>query len=148
MIHDVRVIPLDRRPHVGEDIRMYMGDSRGHWEGNPLVVETTNVTEMPGIAGVIPVTKAFKAVERFTRTGPDALTYEATLSDPGSWTNPWTIRYPYKNDPEYKLYEYACHEGNYMMLDALTGARKLEAEGKSTEVIRGPKGGPLPGSRF
>jgi hypothetical protein len=73
-------------------------------------------------------------VERFTRTGPEDLVYEATIDDPGTWTKPWTIHMPYKLDKSYIVYEYACHEGNYMMLDALTAARQFEAEGKNTKV--------------
>jgi hypothetical protein len=83
--------------------------------------------------------------ERFTRTGPNDLVYEVTINDPKTWTKPWTISMPYKQDPHYTIYEYACHEGNYMMLDSLTGARELEKKGLSTKVDRGAAGGPPPG---
>ena len=134
MIHEARVIPLDGRPHVGKDIRTYMGDSRGHWEGNTLVVETTNLKAQPGAGGGL-FSDAAVLIERFTRTSPNDLSYDLTVNDPKTWTAPWTIHMPYKLDPSYKIYEYACHEGNYMMLDALSGARDLEKKGESTKVI-------------
>ena len=134
MIHEARVIPLDGRPHVGNNIRMYMGDSRGHWEGNTLVVETTNLKAQPGAGGGL-FSDAAVLVERFTRTSPTDLSYDITVNDPKTWTAPWTIHMPYKLDPSYKIYEYACHEGNYMMLDALSGARDLEKKGESTKVV-------------
>jgi hypothetical protein len=134
MIHESRVIPLDSRPHVGSGVRTYMGDSRGHWEGNTLVVETTNFNGKIGIAGSGPTTDALEIVERFTRVAPDELSYDATISDPGTWTRPWSIHMPYKLDPHYVVYEYACHEGNYMMLNALKGAREREKHGLGTKV--------------
>jgi hypothetical protein len=145
MVHEQRVIPLDGRPHVGKAIKLYMGNSVGHWEGGTLVVETTNIRPESGGGGRY--TDAAKVVERFTRTAEDELIYEATISDPNVWTRPYTLRYPFKRDQEYTLYEYACHEGNYMMLSALTAARQLEAKGLDTKVIRGEAGGPLPGTR-
>jgi len=149
MVHEQRVIPVtsanDHRKHVGKDIKMYMGNSIGHWEGNTLVVETTNLRPESGAGGRY--TGAAKIVERFTRTAPDQLMWEATISDPNVWTRPYTLRYPFKMDREYHLYEYACHEGNYMMLDSLTAARQLEAQGLDTKVVRGEAGGPLPGTR-
>jgi len=132
MIHESRVIPLDRRPHVGKNLRTYLGDSRGHWEGNTLVVESTNFNGKIGIGGGAPTTDALKIVERFSRVAPDELSYDATISDPGTWTKPWSIHYPYKLDASYPIYEYACHEGNYMMLNALKGARELEKQGRDT----------------
>jgi hypothetical protein len=81
-------------------------------------------------------TDAAVLTERFTRTSPTDLSYDLTVNDPKTWTKPWTIHMPYKLDPSYKIYEYACHEGNYMMLDALTGARDLEKKGQSTKVER------------
>lgn len=136
MIHETRVIPLDKRPHVGKNIRTYMGDSRGHWEGNTLVVETTNFNGKIGIGGGAPTTDALMIVEHFTRTAPDELSYDVTISDPGTWVRPWSIHMPYKLDPSYKIYEYACHEGNYMMLNALKGAREREKTGQDTKVLR------------
>jgi hypothetical protein len=134
MIHETRVIPLDRRPHVGKDIRTYMGDSRGHWEGNTLVVETTNLKDQPGVGGGL-FSDAAVLTERFKRISANELSYDLTVNDPKTWTRPWTLHMPYKLDPSYKIYEYACHEGNYMMLDALSGARDKEKNGESTKVV-------------
>ncbi|HEY4361063.1 MAG TPA: hypothetical protein VGN17_08845 [Bryobacteraceae bacterium] len=138
MIHESRVIPLDGRPHVSESIRMYLGDSRGHWEGNTLVVETTNFTDQdaigsngagyPGDPGHH--SRDLKVIERFTRTGPTSLNYEATVVDPKTWTKPWTILIELKKDDHFQLLEYACHEGNYAIGDILSGARAEEAASK------------------
>jgi len=145
MIHETRVIPLDRRPHIGANIVSYMGDSRGHWEGNTLVVETVNLKDQPGVAGGL-FTPAARLTERFTRISQTELSYDLTVDDPGTWTKPWTLHMPYKLDPGYKIYEYACHEGNYMMLDALQGARELEKKGQTTKVDSSNGGAPLPAS--
>jgi hypothetical protein len=146
MIHETRLIALDGRPHVGPGVRTYMGDSRGHWEGNTLVVETTNFNGKIGIGGSGPTTDELRIVERFTRTAPDELSYDVTISDPGTWTKPWSIHMPYKLDPNYIVYEYACHEGNYMMLNALKGAREREKAGLDTKVDRDNHERPLIGS--
>jgi len=135
MIHETRVIPLDGRPHAGKGIVTYMGDSRGHWEGATLVVETVNLKAQPGAGGGL-FSDASVLTERFTRTSENELSYDLTVNDPKTWTKPWSLHMPYKQDPNYKLYEYACHEGNYMMLDALSGARDLEKKGLSTKVDR------------
>jgi hypothetical protein len=133
MIHETRVVPTDGRPHAGKGVTSYLGDSVGHWEGNTLVVETTNFNDRTGAGGAY-FTDAAVLTERFTRTGPEDLTYEVTVNDPKTWTAPWTIHMPYHLDRSYVIYEYACHEGNYMMTDALTGARDLEKQGKTTGV--------------
>ena len=146
MIHETRVIPLDGRPHVGKSIATYMGDSRGHWEGNTLVVETTNLKDQPGTSGGL-FTDAARLTERFTRISPTELSYDLRVDDPKTWTKPWALHMPYKLDPGYKLYEYACHEGNYMMLDALQGARDLDKQGKETKVSSDNGGVPLPAAR-
>ena len=125
MIHDTRVIPLDGRPHESPAIRSFIGDSRGHFEGNTLVVETTNFTPETNINNT-PVSADLKLVERFTRVGPDTVDYRVTVDDPKTWTRPWTMEFPLRHEAGYKLYEYACHEANYFMYDALTGARKQE----------------------
>jgi hypothetical protein len=139
MIHETRVIPVDGRAHLSDHIRQYMGDSRGHWEGNTLVVETTNFTDKTSIGGNGVAyngqggrnSAALKVVERFTRTGPDTLDYKATIDDPKTWTRPWTIQIPFQRDVNYGFFEYACHEGNYAMKDILSGARVQEkAAGK------------------
>jgi hypothetical protein len=127
MIHESRIIPVDGRPHSAASIRTWMGDSRGHWEGNTLVVETTNFNGRDVIAGT-PVTDRVRLVERFTRTSPATLEYRLTVEDPRTWTKPWTILIPLKRDLNYTLYEYACHEGNHYMYNALTGARKAESK--------------------
>ena len=134
MVHEQRVIPTDGRKHVNSAIVTYMGNSVGRWEGNTLVVETTNIRPESASGGRY--TDAAKVTERFTRTAPDELLWEATINDPNVWTKPYTLRYPYKLDPEYKLYEYACHEGNYMMFESLKGARALEAQGRDPKVVR------------
>jgi hypothetical protein len=144
MIHEARVIPIASTAHVNSKIRTYMGDSRGHWEGNTLVVETTNFNDETGAAGAF-FSDAAKVTERFTRIADDELSYDLTINDPKTWTKPWTIHMPYKSDPSYTIYEYACHEGNYMMLDSLEAARQLEKQGKATKVDRGAAGGPPPG---
>jgi hypothetical protein len=140
MIHETRLIPVvaaekDGKPHIGQDIQIYSGDSRGHWEGNTLVVETTNFKPDSGLGGGR-FSASAKVVERFTRTAPDQLVYEATVDDPLTWTRPWTLRMPFNMDPNYVIYEYACHEGNYMMKNALKGAREKEREGEDTKVLR------------
>jgi hypothetical protein len=128
MIHETRVVPLNGRPHLGSGIRTWMGDSRGHWEGNTLVVETTNFNEQTQINNVT-VSGAARVIERFTRTDADTLAYRVTIDDPQTWTKPWSLEFPLKRDTEYRLYEYACHEGNYYMYNALTGARAEERKG-------------------
>jgi hypothetical protein len=121
-IHDVRIIPTDGRPHVPAGIRMINGDAVGHWEGNTLVVETTNFTDMTPYENSGP---NMRLTERFTRTGPEMMMYEWTVYDPETFTKPWSARYPmYKTDDQ--IFEYACHEGNYGLLDSLSGARAEE----------------------
>ena len=138
MIHETRVIPLDGRPHVGNAIRSYMGDSRGHWEGNTLVIETTNLTDKdaigsngagyPGDPGHH--SAELKVIERLTRVDAETMNYEATVVDPATWVKPWTMLIVLKKDPHYQLLEYACHEGNYALGDILSGARADEAAAK------------------
>jgi hypothetical protein len=124
-IHDVRGIPLDGRPHVGRNIRQWNGDSRGHWEDNTLVVETTNYS--PRTTFRFPVAgETLNAVERFTRVAADRIDYRFTINDPTTYTRPWTAALPLASLPDYVIYEYACHEGNYAISHALSGARALE----------------------
>jgi len=125
MIHETRMIPVDGRPHAPSAIRTWMGDSRGHWEGNTLVVETTNFKDKT-VVGNTPATDSLRLIERFTRTGPATLDYRLTIDDPKTWTAPWTILIPLKSEPNYVLFEYACHEGNYYMYNSLAGARAAE----------------------
>ena len=126
-IHDTRVIPLDGRPHLSSKIRNYLGDPRGHWEGDTLVVETTNFhPNGNGMGGLFRVAdQNLKLTERFTRSGPDALTYEFTVDDPTVWTRPWTAMVPWTR-ARGNIYEYACHEGNYSLPHMLTAARADE----------------------
>jgi hypothetical protein len=133
MIHETRVIPIGNRPHVGKALQTYMGDSRGHWDGDTLVVETTNLNNKTGTGGGF-FSDVAVLTERFRRTAPHELSYDLTVNDPKTWTKPFTIHMPYTEDPSYTIYEYACHEGNYMMIDSLTGARALEKEGAKTKV--------------
>lgn len=122
MIHDVRVIPLDGRPRLPSTVRQWLGDSTGHWEGDSLVIETTNYVPRAfmGISS-----EQLHVTERFTRTGPETLKYEITIDDPGTWTRPWSIMIPLARslDP---VYEYACHEGNLGRYGILSGARAEE----------------------
>jgi hypothetical protein len=122
MIHDVRLIPTDGRPHLPGNVRLWAGDPRGHWEGNTLVVETTNFTDKTNFRGSGP---GMKLIERFTRTAPDTLMYEFTVNDAASFTRPWTAQVP-MTKIEGPLYEYACQEGNYAMEGMLAGARAEE----------------------
>ena len=125
MIHETRLIPLDGRPHLAPPVRAYVGDSRGHWEGHTLVVETTNFTDQTTINNT-PVSDALRLTERFTRVGADTVNYEVTVDDPKTWTRPWKMAFPLKREAGYQIYEYACHEANYFMYDALSGARAQE----------------------
>lgn len=125
MIHEARVIPVDGRPHVGPAIRKWMGDSRGHWEGNTLIIETTNF--VPGIpVGNTPTSDALHLTERFTLADANTLNYQLTIDDSKTWTRPWTISFPLKRSDDYQVFEYACHEGNYYMYNALSGSRAEE----------------------
>lgn len=132
MVHEARIIPLDKRPHAGTGIRSYMGDSRGRFEGNTLVVETTNfLDKKTGVQGGNggagpPTTSAMKLTERFTKTASDTITYELTIDDPQTYTRPWKVSFPIVQEPGYQLFEYACHEGNYAMFNSLSGARAKE----------------------
>ena len=134
MIHDARIIPLDGRPPLPSTVRLLEGDSRGRWEGDTLVVETTNFSDRNWIATSaasgrmkgIPQSTALKIVERFTRTAPDRIDYQARIEDPETFTRPWTLAFPLTRDDEYRIYEYACHEGNRAIEGVLSGARYQE----------------------
>ncbi len=122
MIHDARIIPLDRRPHVGQNIRQWFGDSRGRWEGDTLVVDTTNFTDKVSYRGS---TDGLHLIERFTRTDAGTVKYEFTIDDPTTFTKTWKAAIPMARTEE-QIYEYACHEGNYGMVNLLSGARVQE----------------------
>ena len=126
-IHDARVIPVDGRPHLSDQISQWLGNSRGRWEGDTLVVETKGFSSKSNFQGS---STGLRLVERFTRIGRDTLQYDATMSDPATWTKPWTARLYFKRTDE-PLLEYACHEGNVGMHGILSGARKLEAQATS-----------------
>jgi len=130
MVHEARVIPTDGRPHASPYIRSYMGDPRGHWEGNTLVVETTNFlgnrNGLVGNGGGTPFSDAMKFTERFTRVGPNEMRYEITIDDPKTYTSTFKVGFPLTQEPGYQNFEYACHEGNYAMFDSLSGARAQE----------------------
>jgi hypothetical protein len=117
-IHETRVIPLDRRPHLDASVRQWFGDARGHWEGDTLVVETTNFNDQTGFLGS---TKNLHLVERWTRVADDRIDYTFTVSDPETWTKPWSASIPWHTAGP--VYEYACHEDNIDMYGILTGAR-------------------------
>ena len=122
MINSARIVPLDGRPHLPARLRQWVGDSRGRWEGATLVVETTNFLRETHFEGS---SANLRLVERFTRVGPDALVYEFTAADPEMWTRPWTARIPMTRTGG-RIFEYACHEGNYGMVNMLAGARAGE----------------------
>jgi len=131
MIHEARVVPLDGRPHLPPGVTSYMGDSRGHWEGNTLVVVTRNLNGMTGVGGNGGGRSSGRLTisERFTMLDADTLQYTATIDDPGTWTRPWTLSFPWKREPVYGMFEYACHEGNYAMRNILSASRAAEATG-------------------
>jgi hypothetical protein len=126
MIHDVRIIPTDGRPHLPSSIRLWAGDSRGHWEGKTLVVDTTNFTSKTAWRNS---SENLHLVERFTRVDADTLMYEVTVEDRSTWAKPWKIEIPMRktNGP---IFEYACQEGNYAMGGMLAGARAEEKKAK------------------
>jgi hypothetical protein len=134
-MHDVRTIPLDGRPHLDGSVQQWTGDSRGHWEGETLVVDWTNFPEKMEFSGFPENNVHF--TERFTKVDANTVNYVVTVNDPSTWTKPWTFILPWRaDDPAYggpeDLFEYACHEGNFrMMEDTLTGSRALrEAQSK------------------
>jgi hypothetical protein len=131
MIHEARVVPLDGRAHVPAGLTSYMGDSRGGWEGNTLVVVTKNLNGMTGVGGNGGgrTSNQLTLIERFTMLDANTLLYTATIDDPGTWTRPWTLSFPWKREPVYGMFEYACHEGNYAMRNILSASRAAEASG-------------------
>jgi hypothetical protein len=140
MIHETRIIPVNGTPHVPASVHLWNGDSRGHWDGNTLVVDVTNYNNKSTIATNIASqamrgigqSEQLHVVERFTIVDENRLDYEATIEDPGTYTAPWKISMPINRDSKYELYEYACHEGNYALPNTLRGARMREAGGTAT----------------
>src|SRR5579872_3255509 len=139
MIHDARVIPLNGLAHAPEDVRSWDGDSRGHWDGNTLVVDTTNFNGKGWIATSgatgrikgIPQSEALHVVERFTRTAPGTIQYDVTIDDPNEYTKPWKVSIPLTRDAEYVIYEYACQEGNEAVENILRGGRAKDQATKA-----------------
>jgi hypothetical protein len=123
MIHDARIIPLDGSKHLPPDVELWIGDPRGHWEGDTLVVDSTNFTDKTKFTGS---TGKMHLVERFTRVDANTILYRFTVDDPTTFTKPWTAEYPLTASKG-PVYEYACHEGNYALLDILRGARQEES---------------------
>ena len=124
MVHESRIVPMDGRPHVNADIRQWNGDSRGRWEGETLVVETTNFSDKTSFRGS---SSGLKVIERFRRADANTLQYQVTLEDSTTWTQPWTAALAMPKT-EGEMFEYACHEGNYGMTNLLAGARVQELE--------------------
>ena len=127
--YDARIVPLDGRPHVSPRVRQWMGDSRGHWDGDTLVVETAHFNGKHDQIGrpLLSSGENLTLVERFTLMDGENLMYEYTVNDPTIWTSPWTAQHPMKRNPE-EMFEFACHEGNYGMHGIMAGSRVQEAE--------------------
>jgi hypothetical protein len=138
MIHETRIIPLDGRPHLPASVRQWNGDSRGHWEHNTLVVDTTNfngkgwisTSAAGGRIKGIPQSESLHIVERFTRVDAGTINYELTVTDPEVFTKPWKVAMPLTRDADYRIYEYACHEGNEAVGNILRGGRALDTAGR------------------
>jgi hypothetical protein len=129
MVHETRVIPLDGRPHVGRNVRLYMGDPRGHWEGETLVVDSTNFTDKTSVSangGGTPHSGALHLVERFTRVDAATVQYDATIDDALTYSKPWTLSVPLTARPGYTYLPYECHEGNFALRNMLSAARAEE----------------------
>jgi hypothetical protein len=124
MIHDARVIPLDGRPHAPAMIQQWLGDSRGHWEGGTLVIDTTNYKPRSFMSVS---SEKLHVIERISRSGADSLKYEIAIDDPGTWTRPWSLMIPLRRSPT-PVFEYACHEGNVGLAGILAGARAEERD--------------------
>ncbi len=138
MIHEARIIPVDGRPHLPARLTTWLGVSRGRWEGNTLVVETTNfngktAATNPGTSGSpmdnnIPTSESLRVVERFERVDADTMRYEALVEDPAVFTRPWKVAFPLRRNPEYRIYEYTCHERNYALLNFIKGSQFQRAQ--------------------
>jgi hypothetical protein len=128
MVHETRIIPLDGRPHAHTGLKQLMGDSRGHWEGNTLVIETTNFTDRLPVTGGVRSSEALKMTERITRIDPQMIEFELRVEDPHTYAAPWTLRMTLTAQPGYEMYEYGCHEGNRAVPNALSGERAYEKQ--------------------
>jgi hypothetical protein len=136
MLHDARIIPLDGRPQLPSNVRQWTGSSRGHWEGQTLVVETTNLTDKFAFQGA---SEEMRLTERFTRVAEDTIRYQFTVEDPATWTRPWSAEVPWKKTIG-PIFEHACHEGNYGLYNTLAGARAEEKRAaEETAKKKSPK---------
>jgi hypothetical protein len=129
--NDVRIIPLDGRPHVPSSIRHWFGDARGRWEGNTLVVETTNFKDRAPAPNMYGTSDSLRIIERFTRIAPNTIRYEFTLTDPNTWTRPWSAEADLPRVEPMVMYEFACHEQNYGVINVVRGAQIREREAAS-----------------
>ena len=136
MIHETRIIPIDGRAPLGDAIRQWNGEPRGRWEGNTLIVESTNYNDKGSIATSaatgrmrgIPQSSGMRVVERFTRINANTIDYSVTIDDPKVYSKPWEVRLPLNRDDSYQFFEYSCHEGNYALPNALSYGRKRDRE--------------------
>jgi hypothetical protein len=139
MIHETRIIPIDGRPKLGAAIQQWNGEPRGRWEGNTLVVESTNYNDKGSIGTSaatgrlrgIPQSSSMRVTERFTPIGPDTIDYRVTIDDPKVYAKPWTVQLPLNRDDTYQIFEYSCQEGNYSMANVLSFGRKRDREAAS-----------------
>jgi hypothetical protein len=136
MIHDTRVIPITSAPHLAMNIRSDFGDSRGHWEGDTLVVETTNFLGRSVYRNAN--AERLKIIERFTPVGPNKLKWTVTVDDPTTWTKPWTFSLPLTLNPSEPMMPYECHEGNYGLKNILSAARADDAKAAATSLSSQP----------
>ena len=139
MIHDTRIVPIDGRPHLGPAIRQYLGDSRGHWDGQTLVVETTNFTDRTSLGANgngLRHSADMKMTERFTRVADDVLRYEVTIDDPQTYAKPWTLSLPLVSPPGFEPLPYECHEGNGAIKYILS-AERTEDEAIAADLENG-----------
>ena len=135
MVHRARIIPVDGRPHIDDTVRLWEGDPRGRWEGNTLIVESTNFRDVQSMRGATPgirsrQTEQQRLVEHFSIVDRDTLRYSIHVDDPDTYSAPWTAAFPWRRDSGYDQFEYACHEGNYSVPNALSGARFQERPGR------------------
>jgi hypothetical protein len=140
--NDVRIIPVDGRPHVPVHVRQWLGDSRGRWEGNTLVVEATNFNDKAPATNFQGSTDALQVVERFTRVGPNTIRYQYTISDPNTWTRPWSVEAQMPRVDPSMLYEFACHEHSYGLINVVTGTQIREREAAARGGSRAAPGRP------
>src|SRR5262245_19361335 len=142
MIHEARIIPTDGRPHLGSSFRLWNGDSRGRWDGNTLVVDITGYNDKGTVATnvatqrvrAIPQSELLHAVERFTRVDENTIDYEVVIEDPKVFTAPWKVAMPLHREPDYQLFEYACHEGNRAVPNTLSAGRAKDREARTASA--------------